>query len=219
MKSVFQRALGAAYDTLHPELQRRYRLTNHDDQRCVGRGRMRSIRRNPLTLPVLWAGSRRNLLFPEPGTDVPFEVRTHPFNDDGVETVAYIRAFEVGPGRRFDAYMHYDADRDCVIDALGTHRTLVTELRFEATDSGGLRIETGDQWAAVGDRTVPIPSPLRAEVRVDERYDDDRDRFEIAVDISNPLVGRVFAYDGWFTVEYESCSELLPEDAPADWRR
>ena len=115
--------------------------------------------------------------------------------------------------------MQYDETHDCIVDALGTHRTLVTELQFAATDSGGLRIETGDQWAVVGDRAISIPNPLCADVTVDERYDDDRSRFEIAVDISNPLVGRVFAYDGWFTVEYETCSELPPEDAPADRSR
>lgn len=92
---------------------------------------MRSIQRNQLALPVLWAGTTRNLLFPEAGTDVPFEVRTYPF-DDGVETVAHIRSFDVGPGRRFDAYMQYDEGRDCIIDALGTHRTLRTELQFRA---------------------------------------------------------------------------------------
>jgi hypothetical protein len=53
-------------------------------------------------------------------------------------------------------------------------------------------------------------------VEVTERFDDDRDRFEIAVEISNPLVGFVFGYDGWFTVEYENCPGLQSEDAPVN---
>lgn len=53
-------------------------------------------------------------------------------------------------------------------------------------------------------------------MNVTERYDDDRDRFEIAVAISNPLVGFVFGYDGWFTVEYEESPGLRSEDAPAN---
>jgi len=217
MKSVFERALGSAYSELHPAIQRRYALTSQDNTRCVGRGRMRSIRRNRLALPILWAGTRRHLLFPETGTDIPFEVRTCPFSDDGVETVAYIRAFDIGPGRRFDAYMRYDSRRDCIVDELGTHRTPVTELQFSATDSGGLRIETGRQWATVGGRTVSIPRPFQADVTVVESYDDAADRFEIEVVVSNPSIGRVFAYDGWFTVDYEDCSRLPSEDAPADW--
>ena len=64
---------------------------------------MCSIRRNRLALPVLWVGTARNLPFPETGTGVPFEVRTYPFDDDGTETVAYGREFEVGPERRFDS--------------------------------------------------------------------------------------------------------------------
>lgn len=219
MRSVFERALGEAYADLHPAIRRRYALTSADGTRCVGRGRMRSIRRNRLALPVLWVGTARNLPFPETGTDVPFEVRTYPFDDDGTETVAYVREFEVGPGRRFDAYMHYDEGRDCVVDALGTHRTLHTELRFDATSTGALHVETGDQWTTLGGRRVSIPGPLRAEVDVTERYDDDRDRFEVAVEVSNPLVGFVFGYDGWFTVEYEDCPSLRPGDAPANLGR
>lgn len=217
MNSVFERALGSAYTDLHPAIQRRYGLTSADGHRCVGRGRMRSISRTPLTYPILWAGTTRNLLFPETGTDVPFEVRTTPFDDNGVETVAYIRRFEVGQGRRFDAYMHYDEGRNCLVDALGTHRTLHTELRLTATRHGALHIETGDQWATYGERTVAVPRPFRADVDVTERYDDDRDRFEIGVEISNPLVGFVFGYDGWFTVTYEDCPGLAPADVPVNW--
>ena len=218
MNSVFQRALGSAYEDLHPAIRERYAPTSEDGIRCVGRGTMRRIRRNRLALPVLWAGTRRNLLFPETGTDVPFEVRTTPFEEDGVETVAYVRAFDVGPGRRFDAYMHYDADRECVVDALGTHRTLHTELFPSVTPSGALHVETGEQWVRVGGRHVPVPLPFRADVDVLERFDDDSETFEIEVDVSNPIVGRVFAYDGQFTVEYEACPTLPDTDAPADWQ-
>jgi hypothetical protein len=107
---------------------------------------------------------------------VPVEVRTCPFEDDGVETVAYVRRFDLGPGRRFDAYMRYDEGRDCVVDALGTTRTLRTELGFAVTPTEAPSIEAGDQWVAVGDRTVAVPDPLRADVTVTERYDDERDR-------------------------------------------
>lgn len=218
MTSIFEQALGEASSELHPEIHRRYALTSTDGQRCVGQGRMRSISRNRLALPVLWAGTTQNLLFPESGTDIPFEVRTYPFDDAGVETLAYIRRFETGPGRRFDAYMHYDEARQCIVDSLGTHRRLCTELRPTATSTGGLHIETGEQWIALGHRTVPVPQFLRADVDVLERYDDDQDRFEIEVTISNPLIGHVFSYDGWFTVTYEDCPELRREDAPANLR-
>lgn len=216
MNSVFERALGSAYAELHPAIQERYALTSTDNKRCVGQGQMRSIRRNRLALPVLWAGTSRNLLFPETGTDVPFQVRTVPFDENGVESVAYIRWFDVGPGRRFDAYMRYDEARDCIVDALGTHRRLRTELRLTATPTGALQIETGNQWFVSGHRSITIPRPLRADVNVTERHDDDRDRFEIAVEISNPLVGFVFGYDGWFTVEYEDFQGLRSDDAPAN---
>ncbi|WP_435358148.1 DUF4166 domain-containing protein [Haloarchaeobius sp. DFWS5] len=218
MTSIFQRALGSAYSALHPAIQKRYALTSEDETRCVGRGTMRHISKNRLALPVLWAGTVRNLLFPEGGTDVPFEVRTCPFDDGGTETVAYIRRFAVGPDRRFDAYMHYDADRGRIVDALGTNRRLHSELQFSVTSAGALQIETGAQWVAVAGRQVPVPRPFRADIDVTERYDDAEGCFQISVEVFNPLVGRVFAYDGSFTVEYEDCARLRPEDAPANWR-
>lgn len=216
MNSVFQRALGPAYEALHPAIAERYALTSADRTRCVGRGSMYSVRHNPLALPVLWAGTRRNLLFPEQGAQVPFEVRTTPFDDDGVESVAYVRQFDVGRQRRFDAYMQYDETRDCVVDALGTHRNPVTELHFSVTEGDALRIGTGAQWLRIGDRQLPVPRPLRADVTVVERYDDAWDRFEISVAVANPLLGPVFAYDGWFTVGFEPVSGLPETDAPAD---
>lgn len=218
MKSVFERAIGPAFDSLHPAIQERFSVTSEDECRCVGEGRMASIDRNPLAVPALWWLARGNLLFPERGTDVPFEVRTYPFTDhDGTETVAYIRRYETDPVRRFDAYMTYDEDRACVVDYLGHARRLVSELEFRATDDGGVAISAGTQWIEWRGRRLSIPSPFRASVAVEEGYDDERDRFTVDVAVSNPLFGRVFRYDGWFTVAYEDCPSLQPEDAPAGW--
>lgn len=218
MTSVFERALGPACDELHPEIRRRYALTSADQQRCVGRGRMRSISHHPLARPVLRGLARRNVLFPETGTDVPFEVRTTPFRDvDGTETLAYVRAFDVGVTRRFDAYMTYDAGHECVLDYVGSHRDLVVELHPGVTEEGGLQIHAGKQWHSLVGTSIRVPSPLRVGIDVHERYDETSERFEIDVVVRGPMVGTVFAYDGWFTVEYESCSNLGPVDAPAGW--
>lgn len=218
MKGVFERALGTEFDRLHPAIQERFGITSDDGRRCVGRGRMATVYRNPVAVPVLRGLAREHVLFPEQGSDVAFEVRTYPFRDaDGTETVAYVRQFETGPTRRFDAFMTYDGARDCVVDYLGRHRRLVSELTFEVTDDGELAISAGGQWLELGGRTVPLPAPLRANVVVTEGYDAVRDRFTIQVRVTNPLVGEVFGYTGEFTVEYEDCPSLRPEDAPAGW--
>lgn len=218
MTSVFERALGPAYYELHPEVRRRYALTSADERRCVGRGRMRSVSHHPLARPVFRCLARRNVLFPETGTHVPFEVRTTPFRDvDGTETLAYVRAFDVGVTRRFDAYMTYDVDRQCVLDYVGSHRDLVVELHFDVTEEGGLLIRAGKQWLSLAGSPISVPSPLRVGIDVHERYDEGSERFEIDVAVRGPLLGIVFAYDGWFTAEYESCPKLGDIDAPAGW--
>lgn len=218
MKSVYERALGPSFDKLHPEIKRRYGLTSADDQRCVGRGRMRSVRHHALARPVLWGLARRNVLFPESGTDVPVEVRTTPFRDGaGTETLAYVRAFDVGSTRRFDAYMTYDPDHECVLDYVGSHRDFIVELYPSVTDDGGMQIRAGTQWVSLFESSVRIPSSLQLGIDVHERYDEATERFEIEVEVRAPILGTVFAYDGWFTVEYEPCSTIDPADAPTGW--
>jgi hypothetical protein len=220
MMSVFERAIGPEFDSLHPAIKKRFSLTSEDQCRCVGRGTMATIDRNPLAIPALWWLARGNVLFPERGSNVPFEVRTYPFEDrDGTETVAYIRRYETDPIRRFDAYMTYDDDRACVVDYLGKGRHLVSELNFSVTDEGRVSISAGDQWIVWRGRRFQLPSPFRASVAVEEGYDKVRDRFTVDVTVSNQILGRVFHYDGWFTVDYEDCPSLQPEDAPTGWEQ
>jgi len=147
MNSVFQRALGPAYDDLHPAIAERYALTSADRTRCVGRGRMYSVRHNPLALPVLWAGTRRNLLFPEQGADVPFEVRTTSatFTDaDAAVLVTPLIAVAVYRGDRLHGvYPHSDGeDTYTVADAIATLRT-------------------GEVPTPLG--TAPAPEPVRPD--------------------------------------------------------
>lgn len=211
MASVYQQALGAAFDDLHPELQERYGFDSDDGVRCVGRGVMRQVESNRLARPALRVLAPRNLPFPETGTNVPFTVRSDAFDDDGRETLVLRRGFDIGGReRRFDARMQYDPGRDCVVDALGRDGRLVSELQPRVTDEGGLHIRAGEQYLRVGDDSYAVPSLLRAGVDVRERYDEHADCFRIAVAVRTPSLGYVFGYQGRFTIDWAD-AETVPD--------
>lgn len=215
MTSVYESALGDAFDRLHPRLRERYGFDAGDDVAHVGRGRMERVESSPIARPVLALLARRDLPFPETGRDVQFGVRSYAFTDaSGVETLVLLRAFDVGRRRRFDARMTYDPDRGCIVDRLGRDGRLVTELHPSVDETGGLRLRAGRQWLRAVGRSWPIPAPLRASVDVRERYDDATDRFRIEVAVTSPLVGFVFGYTGAFTAERVAC-EAVPVAARA----
>ncbi|MGV9365041.1 DUF4166 domain-containing protein [Amycolatopsis sp. NPDC003731] len=99
MTGVFERTLGADFANLHPRMRERLALS--DGRGMIGHGVMDRIWRGPaFTLPFLWLGSARHILFPEGGRNVPFTIENHPYVDGhGRETVSFVRTFEF-PGRR-----------------------------------------------------------------------------------------------------------------------
>ena len=65
MSSIYRRALGAKFDRLHPQMQRRLGINSSDGIACVGRGVMDEIWHGPFyVVPFLYLGSWRRILFP-----------------------------------------------------------------------------------------------------------------------------------------------------------
>jgi hypothetical protein len=71
----------------------------------------------PYTLPFLYLGSARRIMFPERGRSVPFTIRNYAYVDEyGRETVTWIRNFATRKPRRFDAYMIFSQQRGRIVD-------------------------------------------------------------------------------------------------------
>lgn len=215
-RSIFARALGSDVERLHPRLQQRFGVNAHDGVGVVGRGVMDEVwRGRPVVVPFLHLGTRRNLLFPETGRDVPFTIENYPYVDDhGRETVTFVRTFEVGRGRRrrFDATMVLDTSRDrgrpVVVDYLGTHQHVAADLELSAEPDGSLRIESRVMRLHEGPVSLTM-SPLvcgRAVVR--ERWDEQEACFRIRVEVLHDVVGPVFGYHGRFTTTEVDASRL-----------
>jgi hypothetical protein len=204
--SIFQRALGAEFTRLHPQLQRRFGFASSDRTACIGMGVMDEIWRGPLyTVPFLALGTRRHILFPERGRRVPFTIENYAYVDrHGRETVTFVRTFEFtrAKRRRFDATMVYSDQRGRVVDYLGTHQHLAVELELRVDDKGGLHIRTSEQRFRERSLDFRLPESCSASAEVHEWYDEGADRFGIDVRVTNRRFGPVFGYRGTFTAAY-----------------
>ena len=89
MSSIFRRALGADFDRLHPEIQRRFGFSSADGVASIGEGVMEELWRGPaFTVPFLVLGTWRRIMFPDRGHDVPFRIENYAYVDGfGRETV------------------------------------------------------------------------------------------------------------------------------------
>jgi hypothetical protein len=204
VKSIYERALGADFAKLHPEIQRRFGFSSADGLASIGTGVMEHVWHGPAyTLPFLYVGAWRRIMFPEQGRNVPFTIENYAYADGlGRETVTWIRTFETRRRRRFDAYMIYSERRGCIVDYLGTHQHLAVDLELSVDERGGLRIQSGEQRFYEGPVAFTFPLLFSGVADVCEWYDDDAGRFRIEVNVSNRRWGPLFGYRGAFDVEW-----------------
>lgn len=214
MNSIYQRALGSDFQRLHPEVQCRFGFSSADGVASIGHGVMDEIWKGRFyTLPFLYIGTWRRIMFPETGRNIPFTIENYAFVDRfGRETVSWIRTFQSRRVRRFDAYMIYSDVRGCVVDYLGSHQHLAVDIDLSVDEEGGLRLRSGAQRFYEGPIAFNFPMLFSGIADVREWYDEKAQRFRISVYVSNKTYGRLFGYRGSFEVEWVS---VTPEKIPA----
>jgi hypothetical protein len=215
--SIYRRALGHEFNRLHPMIQRRFGFSSKDGVAAIGTGVMERLwHGKAFTLPFLYLGAWRRIMFPEQGRDVPFTIQNYAYVDSfGRETVTWIRSFETARPRRFDAYMIYSEERGCIVDYLGTHEHLAVDLELSVDGRGGLRLRSGEQRfyeRAVGFR---FPLLFSGVAEVCEWYDDQAKRFRIEVNVKNRRWGPLFGYTGAFDVQWKP---VVSGGVPSDIR-
>jgi hypothetical protein len=215
MNSIYQRALGSDFAKLHPQIQRRFSLTSGGGVAAIGTGTMDRIWHGALyTLPFLYVGTWRSIMFPEQGRNVPFSIQNYAYRDPlGREIVTWVRTFSTSKVRRFDAYMIYSEQRGCIVDYLGTHQHLAVELELNVAPNGGLRLRSGAQRFYEGLIAFSFPLFFSGVADVCEWYDDQEKCFRIEVSASNRKWGKLFGYSGRFQVEWKT---VLPNYVPPE---
>lgn len=215
MKSIYQRALGSDFARLHPRIRERFSLTSADRRAAIGRGTMDRVWHGRFyTLPFLYLGTWRNIMFPERGRDVVFQIENWAYRDSyGRETVTWLRTFRTDRTRRFDAYMIYSEERDRIVDYLGTHQHLAVDLDLSVGRRGGIRIRSGQQRFYEGPLGFRFPLLFSGIADVCEWFDDETDRYGIEVTVANPTWGPLFGYRGTFDVEWIEAPDGPPASA------
>jgi hypothetical protein len=213
-RSIYERQLGKdAFNRLHPMIQRRFGFDSTDRVHAIGRGKMQHVWHGDwYTLPFLWIGTWRSIMFPEQGQEIPFSIENYAYRDSfGRETVTWLRTFEIGRRRRFDAYMIHSAQRNLIVDYLGTHQHLAVDIDISVAPNRGLRLRSGEQRFYEGVIGFRFPMFFSGCADVCEWYDDELGCFRIEVVVANKRWGKLFGYSGTFQVDWES-TESLPED-------
>ena len=218
MTSIYQRVLGSDFKRLHPKIQRRFGFSSADGVGSIGRGVMEEIWKGRFyTVPFLYVGTWRRIMFPETGRNIPFTIENYAFVDRfGRETVSWVRTFQSHRIRRFDAYMIYSEDRGCIVDYLGSHEHLAVDIDLSVDEDGGLRLRSGAQRFYEGPVGFNFPMIFSGVANVREWYDEKAQSFRITVDVRNKVWGPLFGYRGSFNVEWrehaagEVPSHILP---------
>jgi Domain of unknown function (DUF4166) len=213
MRSIYERALGSDFGRLHPEIQRRFGFSSKDNTASVGTGVMEELWHGaPYTLPFLYVGSWRSIMFPEKGRNVPFQIENYAYVDSlGRETVTWIRTFQTRRSRRFDAYMIYSEERKCIVDYLGTHQHLAVDIDLKVAPNGGLQLRSGAQRFYEGQIGFSFPMLFSGIAEVCEWYDEASNCFRIQVDVRNRTWGPLFGYKGRFQVDWRT---VAPDAIP-----
>jgi uncharacterized protein DUF4166 len=214
MTSIYRRVLGSDFDRLHPQIQRRFGFSSASHVASIGRGLMDEIwRGRGYTLPFLYVGTWRRIMFPETGRNIPFTIENYAFVDRfGRETVSWIRTFQSRRTRRFDAYMIYSEERRCIVDYLGSHEHLAVDIDLSVDEEGGLRLRSGAQRFHEGPISFTFPMLFSGIADVREWYDEKMQRFRIVVEVHNKTWGPLFGYRGSFEVEWQNVDDqIVPE--------
>jgi hypothetical protein len=218
MGSIYERALGGDFARLHPRIQRRFGFAADDGIAHVATGRLDVWRGPAWTLPFLFIGTWRRIMFPATGRDVPFTLENYAYRDRfGRETVTWNRRFAVrGRMRRFDATMIWSEQRGRIVDYLGTHQHLAVDIDVAVDEqTRGLRLRSGAQRFYEGPIAFDFPMLASGYADVLESFDEASGRFRIDVHVGNPRFGPLFGYRGTFDVEER---RVGPDGVPASAR-
>jgi hypothetical protein len=215
--SIYQKFLGSDFEKLHPMMQRRFGLSSEKGEFMLGTGKMERIWNGGLhTLPFLYTGTFRNIMFPETGSDIPFTIENYAYRDSfGRETVAWIRKFHFKKHvRRFDATMIYSVNQHRIIDYLGDKQHLAVDIDMQVNPDGSVTIRSGNQRFYEGKIAFKFPEMFSGNAEVNESYDETRGRFNISVKVSNKVFGELFGYNGYFKADFQKISTAdIPEYA------
>lgn len=197
MANMYERLLGDTYKNLHPELQKRYAIT--EENSFTGEGKMDEIYGGSFFVKfILKITSKFRMFFSERGEEIPFTIQNIAERDEyGQELVRWNRTFYFHNKKRyFNAVMQFDENKNEIVDYFGEPHLLVSTLHFHIDELGAMHISSKKQWFYMFGRKMQLPKFLYGEAKIVESYDATLQCFRIHVQVRNPLIGSLFSYKG-----------------------
>lgn len=209
--AVFLEALGDAAERLHPAVLAQMRVQVAEGTEDVAEGVFdvagsRWRRLAALAVPVVGRG----LLTTRFARDVPFRLRTRAERSRGALTGSR----PAGSGRpvlvatrefRFPGATQRVTDRlsatgrgGIVHNVLGDRGRVETLEQCTVTPDGALRMRSRAVALRVLGRRIALRGILRIDVELEDGWDEARQRRTVAMRATNPLLGTVIEYRGWY---------------------
>ncbi len=198
--SAYKQQMGAEYQKLHPELQKRFDFSTDNNIAVIGKGVMDKI----------WTG----ILFPKTGENIAFEIHNYPYKDQGGREVHSMnRIFYFPDGDQFfDGTALFSEKKKHIIEYLGLDHSMVFNQTLRATKDGAILLASGKQYAFIGPFKLPVPSLVRGDVELLQWYDEEKKVFYVDMSVKSKLFGPLFGFTGWFAAEYvDFTGKQLPE--------
>jgi len=201
--SIYRQALGAQWDRLHPVIRRHYDLKAGEKREVEGTLHVHHMR---MLTPILHITSRFGLLFPEQGRNVHTTLINEAADDaHGQSIVAWKRClhFKRSDGterkRRFDSVVKLlprGAD-ELLLERVALNQAVA--MRVNVDERGALIYESAGFYTIVGEILIPVPTPSRLFIR-EWAHPTEPDRFCMGFQMTVPLFGDVFGYEGDFHI-------------------
>ena len=201
--SIYRQALGTQWDSLHPVIRRHYDLKAGERREVEGALHVHHTR---MLTPILHITARFGLLFPEQGRNVYTTLINEATVDArGQPVVVWKRClhFKRPDGtehkRRFDSVVKLlprGAD-SLLLEKVALNQAVA--MRLNVDERGALMYESAGFYTVVGEILIPVPTPSRLFIR-EWAHPTEPDRFCMAFQMTLPLLGDVFGYEGEFKI-------------------
>lgn len=220
--SVYERALGAAFGRLQPQLQEYFSMQPGEGRYGHGTGVFDVAGcPRPALRPLLPVLPVSNAFFPDYGRGVPFTISNYAHLDPfGRSSLTAVRTFKFDRGERIFEDTTSLTSPTGLTDYVGRRRNLATDLDLSVSTDGRLHMHSPHTRLFLGRLRIPVPVLAGADAHAEQWWDEESGRYRIRTIVRQRQLGTVFVYDGSFTYEYRAFDGVLPPDAePEKWER
>lgn len=220
--SVYERALGAAFGRLQPQLQEYFSMQPGEGRYGHGTGVFDVAGcPRPALRPLLPVLPVSNAFFPDYGRGVPFTISNYAHLDPfGRSSLTAVRTFKFDRGERIFEDTTSLTSPTGLTDYVGRRRNLATDLDLSVSSDGRLHMHSPHTRLFLGRLRIPVPVLAGADAHAEQWWDEESGRYRIRTIVRQRQLGTVFVYDGSFTYEYRTFDGVLPPDAePEKWER